>query len=257
MTIHVQRSERARHLVLQVSEGETIPDCLTPALSTEGVTCGWMRGSGVLADVELRAFDPVIGSLGAARNIEGPLQALLLEGSIGLSNGELQVSLRALLARESDFGLQMLSGEIERARAVSLEMFVTALDGLSLQRTAVDAAGGKTWQGALEASSQAEPDRPSMPRSAHAQASRLGAAIPARPPPRRAADVDTPYPEAGDAVDHFAFGRCDVVKSDGDRLHLKVHKDGRVREIALNMLRVSREADGDDGRRRFKLERRM
>jgi predicted DNA-binding protein with PD1-like motif len=255
--IHIQRSERARHLVLQVSAGETIPDCLTPALSTEGVTCGWMRGGGVLADVELRAFDPVIASLGAARNIEGPLQALLLEGSIGLSNGEVQVSLRALLARESDFGLQTLSGEIERARAVSLEMFVTALDGLSLQRTAVDAAGG-AWQGALEASSQADPDRASMPRSAQPQASRLGAAIPARPPPpRRVADLDTPYPEAGDAVDHFAFGRCDVLKSDGDRLHLKVHKDGRIREIALNMLRVSREADGDGGRRRFKLERRL
>ena len=255
MTIHVQRSERARHLVLHVSAGETIPDCLTPALSTEGVTCGWMRGSGVLADVELRAFDHVIASLGAARNLEGPLQALLLEGSIGLSNGELQVSLRALLARESDFGLQTLSGEIERARAVSLEMFVTALDGLSLQRTAGDAVGA-AWQGALEASSQAEPDRPSMPRSAQTQAPRLGAAIPARPP-RRAADLDTPYPEAGDAVDHFAFGRCDVLKSDGDRLHLKVHKDGRIREIALNMLRVSREADDDNGRPRFKLERRL
>jgi len=257
MTIHVQRSERARHLVLQVSAGETIPDCLTPALSTEGVSCGWMRGSGVLADVALRAYDPVIGSLGTARNVEGPLQALLLEGSIGLSNGELQVSLRALLARESDFGLQTLSGEIERARAVSVEMFVTALDGmsLSLQRTPVDAAAG-AWQSALDASSQAEPDRPSAQRSARAQAPRLGAAIPARPP-RRAADLDTPFPEAGDAVDHFAFGRCDVLKSDGDRLHLKLHKDGRIREIALNMLRVSRETDGDDGRRRFKLERKL
>jgi hypothetical protein len=70
-------------------------------------------------------------------------------------------------------------------------------------------------------------------------------------------DLDTPSPEPGDQVDHFAFGRADVVKSDGDRLHLKVHKDGRVREIALEMLRVSRLPDDDDGKRRFKLERRM
>jgi len=63
-------------------------------------------------------------------------------------------------------------------------------------------------------------------------------------------------PEAGDVVDHFAFGRCDVVKSDGDRLHLRIHKDGRIREIALEMLRVTL-LDGDGTGRRFKLERRI
>jgi hypothetical protein len=225
-----------------------------------------MRGSGVLADVELRAYDPVIGSLGTARHIDGPLQALVLEGSIALSKGDLSVSLRGLLARESDFGLQTLSGEIDSARAVALELFVTALEGLSLQPTPADSAGA--WQSAMQASeshARAEVeraplgplDRAPTPRPAQAQSPRLGPAIPARPPRRSAADLDTPFPEPGDAVDHFAFGRCDVLKSDGDRLHLKVHRDGRIREIALGMLRVSREADADDGRRRFKLERRM
>jgi hypothetical protein len=73
---------------------------------------------------------------------------------------------------------------------------------------------------------------------------------------RPAPDLDTPTPEAGDVVDHFAFGRCDVLKSDGDRLHLRVHKDGRIREIALEMLRVTRLEDSGN-KRRFKLERRM
>jgi predicted DNA-binding protein with PD1-like motif len=267
MTIHVQHSDRARHIVLQVAAGETIPDCLLIILNREGARCGWIRGSGVVADVELRAYDPVIGSLGAARHIDGSLQALVVEGSIGLSKGELSVSLRALLARESDFGLQTLSGEIESARAVELELFVTILEGLSMQRTTADGAAG--WQSAVEASeSLARPggeralsgppgDRPSTPRAPQAQSPRMGAAaMPARPP-RRGADLDAPFPEPGDAVDHFAFGRCDVLKSDGDRLHLKVHKDGRIREIALHMLRVTRQADADDGRRRFKLERRM
>jgi hypothetical protein len=70
-------------------------------------------------------------------------------------------------------------------------------------------------------------------------------------------DLDTPSPEAGDFVEHFAFGPCEVLKSDGDRLHLRVRKDGRIREIALEMLRVSRLPDGEDPKRRFKLERRM
>jgi hypothetical protein len=58
-------------------------------------------------------------------------------------------------------------------------------------------------------------------------------------------------------VDHFAFGHCDVLKSDGDRLHLKVHKDGRIREIALEMLRVAPLGDDASGKRRFKLERKI
>ena len=50
---------------------------------------------------------------------------------------------------------------------------------------------------------------------------------------------DEPVPEPGDIVEHFAFGRCEVVKSDGDRLHVRLGKDQRIKEIALEMLRVS------------------
>jgi hypothetical protein len=58
-------------------------------------------------------------------------------------------------------------------------------------------------------------------------------------------------------VEHFAFGSGEVVKSDGDRLHLRVGKEGRIREIALEMLRVSLLDDTPEGKRRFRLERRM
>jgi hypothetical protein len=98
---------------------------------------------------------------------------------------------------------------------------------------------------------------PQRPRAAPAAVAGAGAApIPQRPA-RPPTDFDTVYPEPGDLVEHFAFGRAEVVKSDGDRLHLKVQKDGRIREIALEMLRVARLPDETDGKRRFKLERRM
>jgi predicted DNA-binding protein with PD1-like motif len=252
MTILIQRSERARHLMLKLSAGEIVPDGLTKTLRDEGVACGWIRGGGVLADVALRVYDPVIAALGAVRQLEGPVQALVVEGSIASASGDTSVSVRALLARESDFGLQTLSGEVENARVVELLLLVTALDDLSLQPGPADAA--TAWRGALEASEQA--GAPPRQRPPQAQAHPIRAAIPARPP-RRVADLDAPFPAVGDTVDHFAFGRCDVLKSDGDRLHLKVHRDGRIREIALGMLRVSHQTDEEDGRRRFKLERRM
>jgi predicted DNA-binding protein with PD1-like motif len=259
-----------------------LAETLAAALRDEQVACGWMRASGVLTDVELRVFDAEIGSLGSTRRIAGPVHVLALEGSIGVADGEPSFSLRALLARETDSGVQTLAGEIQNARTIALEVLVTVLEDLALARSVDEAAGvwlfdpsragspsvarpvasagGRApapavWSAALEASAEGVRD-PARLRPA-AGTTNTGMAAPIRPRPNRPQpDLDAPMPEAGDFVDHFAFGRCEVLKSDGDRLHLKVGKDGRIREIALEMLRVTRLDEGD-GKRRFKLERRI
>lgn len=281
MTIDVHRSHRPRYLVIRVPDGEAIPGALVQTLEDERVTCGWLSGGGVLADVELRAYSAGAGSLGNARRIEGPVHVLALEGSIGVSGGGVSLSLRAMLGRETDHGLETLSGEIASARSVALELFVTALEDVTIERSLDEAAGlwmvtasGEStsggrpqvtlagppapWSAALNASDgDAEPRPRPLPTQPGRPREAAAGGMPMRPPTRRAAEVDTPLPEQGDSVEHFAFGRADVVKSDGDRLHLKVHKDGRVREIALGMLKVTRMPDGEEGRRHFKLERRM
>jgi hypothetical protein len=105
---------------------------------------------------------------------------------------------------------------------------------------------------ALDASERAEPAR----RAGAPTQGSTAAPIPVRPP-KPELDLDVVVPERGDVVEHFAFGRCEVVRSDGERLHLKVLKDGRVREIALEMLRVIPLGASEDDVRRFKLERRL
>ena len=47
-----------------------------------------------------------------------------------------------------------------------------------------------------------------------------------------------------------------MIKSDGDRLHLKAAKDSRVREIALEMLKVT-PLESDGPHRRFRLDRKI
>ncbi len=295
MKSHV--SEKSRNVLLRGEAGEVLPDALSRALHDREVACGWVRASGVLTDVELRAFATESGKPGASRRIAGPVQALSIEGSVGLWRGGVTVGLRALLARETDRGMETLAGEIVSARVVALEVVVTAFDDVVMAR-ALDPVAG-VWllaepsvpvspavpgePGPREASAIAEPP-PAAPAPAveakpepkaepaawsevitasadvdpaRAQVRPGGgtAAMPQRPrAPTR--DDDVVVPEPGDSVEHFAFGRGEVLKSDGERLHLRVHKDGRIREIALEMLKVT-ELESTGQRRRFKLERKM
>ncbi len=274
MSWTVHPSAATRHLLLRASAGEVLPGALIERLSAEAVACGWLRASGVLQDVELRAFDAELGTPGRARRIAGPVQVLSLESSIALSEGEPHVTLRALLARETDRGLETLAGEITSAKTVGLEVLVTALDDVAIGR-ALDPAAGvwlvgagassggprgaaphaapaapAAWSSALEASDR----KPATPASSPTL---QGGMPPPQRPVRKELDLDAPMPEAGDVVEHFAFGSGEVVKSDGDRLHLRVGKEGRIREIALEMLRVSLLDDTPEGKRRFRLERRM
>jgi hypothetical protein len=272
-SVQVHRSERSRHLVLRSAMDDVLPDAFIRALKQERVTSGWLRASGVAADVTLRAFDPQLGAPGAPRKIPGAVQILALESSIGIAGGEPSVSLRALLTRDTESGLQTLAGEIVTARSVAVEAIVVALDDLSLPRALDEKAG--VWLIALATGSSAQAAPPAAaaqaapvpgwsaalsasesdtkPRAALLPA--LTAPLPARPS-RPFYDLDAPSPEAGDVVEHFAFGSCEVIKSDGDRLHLRVGKESRIREIALEMLKVTR-LDDMGGKRRFKLERRL
>jgi predicted DNA-binding protein with PD1-like motif len=274
-------SEKVRHLVLRAQSGEMLPEALVRELRDQAVACGWIRASGVLADVELRAFRSeggASGALGRPRRIDGPVHVLSLESSVGLHEGDVSVGMRAVLARESDRGLETITGEIVAARVIALEVMVTAFDDLALPR-ALDAqasvwligeggavaAGEKArapaadpaWSAAAAASSEVEPPR-RAPAPATSQGSMQQAPMPQRivRPQSTVVEETQMVPEAGAIVDHFAFGRCEVLKSDGDRMHLRLAKDQRVKEIALEMLKVTPLPD-EDGKPRFRLDRRL
>lgn len=286
-------SSSARHLLVRLADAR-LPDALLGALRDEVVLAGWVRASGVLADVQLRAYDAQRGALSAPRRIDGPVQALVVDGSIGLANGDVTCGLRVVLARETEAGLETLAGELESARVVALEAMVTALDDVAAARsldrsgvwlldgsgsaaprpaaTAAPAAPSQVpagpqapapshtpaaspWADAARASDEAPAPKPAAPKPSPTYTS---APIPPRPVKPAAAVEEQIYPDAGDTAEHFAFGRCEVVKSDGDRLHVRLGKDGRIKEIALDMLKVTLlpPAEGQ-ATRHFKLDRKL
>ena len=248
-------SEKVRHLVLQGTRGEALPDALIAAFREEGASRVWLRGGGVISDVVLRTLGETSGSPDVLRRINGPVQLLLLEGSLGILP-DAPLSLRAVLARETDRGMDTLAGEIVSARIVTFEAVATALDGAATVHT--DSADSPAVRGEVEPLRSETPPQaaPATTWSDAIAASNSGPVPPPRPVRHQTEDFDTVFPEAGDLVDHFAFGRCEVLKSDGDRLHLRVGKDGRIREIALEMLRVQPLPD-EGGKRHFRLERKL
>jgi predicted DNA-binding protein with PD1-like motif len=269
--MNVVESRRIRHLVIRAERGEELPAALVRALDEAEARAGWVSGFGVLEAVELA--DPAQGRSAKGRRIEAPVAVLSLSGNVALEEGTTSVRLFATLAREGAVGLETFAGEVVWARALTLELVVTVFDDLMLARIederagmAVLHAGTRASAGALRptpppaaptASASPEPTR-APAASAHATHS-PGEAPPALSPPARLNpprdDVEA-YPETGDLVSHFHFGECEVMSSDGERIRLRQVKDGRVREVALTMLKIEAPTvDPASGKRHFRLAR--
>jgi predicted DNA-binding protein with PD1-like motif len=287
----------ARHLLLRFTQPARLPDAILAALRDEVVLAGWMRASGVLSDVEVTVVDAraVAGATNAPpRKIEGPVQVIALEGSVGLAGGDVSCGFRVVLARATESGVETIAGDLVGGQIEALEVMITAFDDVTATRQldragvwvldATDGASRPTPAAAPLATAATAPApapaapqqvMPSPTQSGFAELSRAPvepprAAAPAPPQvavananvpkpsatftamnamnqampqriarPVQAETEDDPVPEPGDTVEHFAFGRCEVVKSEGDRLHVRLGKDQRIKEIALEMLKVS------------------
>jgi hypothetical protein len=236
--------------LLRLEDSDPLPDALAIGLEIEGITAGWIRASGIIADVEIRAGDDV-------RRVNGPVMAVSIDSSI--VGGRDSLVLRGVFARDSGASIETFAGEVVRARAIMLDVVITALDETVALAPPPPERKAPTppqppvqWSGAIDASARSpEPS----PKPQPVLAGRTDP-MPLPPKLRRKETVDQPFPEAGDVVEHFAFGRCEVVKSDGDRLHLKLARDGRIREIALEMLKVVT-LEPVDGHQVYRLDRKL
>jgi hypothetical protein len=224
----------------------------------------------VLRDVEVRAYDAHARAREAGRTIEGPVEALVLEGAFGLTRGSLAVSTRAVLAMRDSFGERVTAGSVEGARIDGGEVLVTGFPGTDIVRTLRGDAG--VWLFQLEAEAAVSPgvararerERDDEPRAARPAAPPVPSAwaaladasdavttapprdarLPKASPPGRTAphaggDDDEAFVEQGAVVEHFSFGEGDVLKSDGERVHVRFERDGRIREFSLAVLTVT------------------
>jgi predicted DNA-binding protein with PD1-like motif len=260
-----QSSNANRTLLFTLAAGTELPDGLSPLLEDEAVAAGVLRGHGIVEDATLRVYSPLAGGMGTTRTLAGESQLVVLDGTIGMASGHPTATLRAVVARETEMGLETWAGTLVAARVVEGELVVHAFDDLAIALDPGARPPPAPVSGPAPAPRAAPAAAPVERASGWAEAARASATAgpapgpkaPPRPPSRPNVEDDSPFPEGGDLVDHFAFGACEVLKSDGDRIHLKVGKDGRIREIALEMLKVTLQSAPDEKPRRFRLERKL
>lgn len=264
----LQSIAQARTVRIQGSEDDALPAALSTALRNSGVAAGWIRGVGQLADVVLRSLDASGNPV--ERRFTEPMQLVSLEGT-ALGSDSATSRLLAVLARaeSSDSESASIVGVLVSARVVHFDAMLVELE---LTTGASATSGGSvesvprapaSSSSVLGASNKGEAPAVSWGEAAAASkaarpapSTTLAAAnIPLRPVRRAVEEVEQAMPAAGDVVEHFAFGACEVIESDGERIHLRLSKDGRVKEIALQMLRVV-PLDLESQPHRFRLERR-
>jgi hypothetical protein len=240
-------SPHVRHLLFTV-ENAALPQALVNELQNEAIACGWIRGFAVFESCEII----VPGETGRLERIvvsKGPVSAQF-DAVIGMGDRDVGIALRGVFSRKTAIGVETFAGVLLSVNARHAEAHITALDDANATLI-VDAQTGLE-RVRLAGTPPAEDSRP-----AAAATGPGGAALPLKPIARVAKPEDEgPKPEPGDLVDHFAFGRCEVVKCDGDRLHVRLEKDQRLKEIALEMLRVTPKPQEGE-KRVFRLDRRM
>jgi hypothetical protein len=194
---------------------------------------GWVQATGFVDDVELE-----LGGDGADahRTFRGRFALVQLGGPLGGPYG-------VTLSRAAGERVEVLAGVLVRARSAGVSaLCVSAGDSLPHARS-----GASDTPVVRDASAPLRAMRPLT----SAFAARVGVTEAAADEPDEVA-----LPEPGDWVEHFAFGRCEVLTVTGDRLVLRdLGRAGRIREIASERLAISGPVE-QQGHRLFRLDRR-
>lgn len=218
--------------LVTIADGENLIDALAEAC---GKADGWLAAVGHVDSVELR-----VAGEGAdvRKQLRGRLTLAQLAGPFG-------GPYFATLSRHTSTGSELVAGQLLAARSAGVTSTLWVAQGSV--RELVDAAPPRQ-----EAAPVAEP------AAAKAPAASGWAAVAAAVAADLKEEEEVPaQPERGDLVRHFAFGLCEVLQETGNRLKLRdVHGQGRIREIATDMLDMSLQGE-QNGKRVFKLNRKQ
>jgi hypothetical protein len=216
--------------LVTVADGENLLDALAEAC---GKADGWVAAVGHVDSVELR-----VAGEGAdvRKQLRGRLTLAQLSGPFG-------GPYFATLSRHTSTGSELVAGQLLAARSAGVTSTLWVAQGSV--RELVDAAPPRQEAAPVAEAAVKAPAASGWAAVASAVAADL----------KEEEEQEPAHPARGDLVRHFAFGLCEVLQETGDRLKLRdVHGQGRIREIATDMLDMSLQGE-QNGKRVFKLNR--
>ena len=219
--------------LVTIADGENLLDALSEAC---GKADGWVAAVGHVDSVELR-----VAGEGAdvRKQLRGRLTLAQLSGPFG-------GPYFATLSRHTSTGSELVAGQLLAARSAGVTSTLWVAQGSV--RELVDAAPPRQ-----EAAPAAEPATAAKAAPAATGWAAVASAVAADL--KEEEEEEPAQPARGDLVRHFAFGLCEVLQETGNRLKLRdVHGQGRIREIATDMLDMSLQGE-QNGKRVFKLNR--
>lgn len=255
-----QAPKEQRTLVVAFETGDIFPDSVRGVLDSACVASGVWRGSAEVRDVDATLFgvDHTVRTI----HLPGPIELVRFEGHVAMDAGRPRATLRALANHPSPFGDKLVAMHVSRCTFVRGNAVVTAWDDTALAHPS-DPERSHYFEIASgdESLAQTAAHRAAPPVAARAPSpldSSPAMDHPIKPPAKRRSDHPDVFadfePEPGDTAEHFAFGRCEVVRFDGDRLHIRTEREGKVLEIAVSVLNVI-PVQTDTRPRHFRLER--
>ena len=162
--MNVTEAQKTRHLLIRLDPGDELHASLSRALDEAQAESAFITGVGALEAAEIALYDQATKSYGRTRRVDGGCELVSLSGNAALLDGAPTVRLSAVLARETELGLETFAGQLVWARAFSLEIDVTVFDDVRLLRVADERTG--------------------LPALAARQVVAEGSPAPAAPPPR-------------------------------------------------------------------------
>ncbi len=265
----MQQPEPATTFTTHLNNGEDVASFVADCLAQEPESA-WVEGFGV---VESPVVQQLVDGVRQERALYGVWDLVQLRACLAISQWA-----TVLLARAGSAGSEIVAGQLTKAAAkdvscrvlsvatvavgarpspVSLPIEVTASAPTQMTNSSPIITPPPVRQPEPEAEVREEVRALREPEedANKAKASYPGGAV--VPPKRGKKDgwLEETYPEEGDRVNHFTFGPCTVVGSDGDRIRLQQDRDSRVREVALGMLKISEPTMDAEGVRHWDLAR--
>lgn len=240
---------------IELDPGDSLVDRLVAIVGERKLGETFVVGVGEVEDVELSL--PRGDQARHSLKLRGTSDLVTLSGFVGE-----RADLYATVSQQGDSGPVMCAGKLVAATAVTVRISLPRAAGMSAPspspiETSAPQPRTPTPQGNMTQPNTtlpvATPITTPQATTSEQRDSRPLATKLVRPV--AAVEENDIYPEQGDIVTHFAFGRCVVTFSDGERIRLQQEGEQRVREVALSMLKIKEPTLEADGRRHFDLGR--